>query len=310
MLPLMVLYGVDHPIGHLGYSPLPASAACSFLHACFDVPISPDATTAVAVEESSPLWSMLYADDACIVSRTSSNLEKMMTVTVTACREFGLTVSEAKTETMLLHSQTGTLSINVAGQAYKQANNFCIPGGINRGERRPLRGNQEARTTSMGELPKVQSPDLQPTERGHPPQGPHGQSRSCRSAPVRVRHMNHAQRPLHSTSHSPPCIAQALSWMAQAQSHRPRPVIPRDPRKDIGCESIETTVRKRRLHFAGFITRVSSRRIPKQVMFGELIAGKGQERQFNGRHEDWLRCLSEDMHEGFRHRIGGVDNKS
>ena len=55
---------------------------------------------------------MLYADNACIVSRTSSSLEKMMTVIVTACREFGLTVSEAKTETMLLHSQTGTLGIN------------------------------------------------------------------------------------------------------------------------------------------------------------------------------------------------------
>ena len=30
-------------------------------------------------------------------------------------------------------------------------------------------------------------------------------------------------------------------------------------------------------------------------MFGGLIAGKGQERQFNGRYKDYLRCLSEDM---------------
>ena len=30
-------------------------------------------------------------------------------------------------------------------------------------------------------------------------------------------------------------------------------------------------------------------------MFGELIAGNGQERQFNGRHKDWLRCLFEGM---------------
>ena len=78
-----------------------------------------DTTTAAAVEESSSLWSMLYADDACIVSRTPSSLEKMVTVIVTACREFGLTVSEAKTETMLLHSQTGTLGINEAGQVYQ-----------------------------------------------------------------------------------------------------------------------------------------------------------------------------------------------
>ncbi|CAM9281818.1 unnamed protein product, partial [Sphacelaria rigidula] len=43
---------------------------------------------------------MLYADDACIVSRTSSSLEKMMTVIMTICGEFGLPVSEAKTKTM------------------------------------------------------------------------------------------------------------------------------------------------------------------------------------------------------------------
>ena len=56
------------------------------------------------------------------------NPEKVMTVIVTACREFGLTVSEAKTETMLLHSQTGTLGINAGGQAYKQADNFVYLG--------------------------------------------------------------------------------------------------------------------------------------------------------------------------------------
>ena len=45
-----------------------------------------------------------------------------------------------------------------------------------------------------------------------------------------------------------------------------------------GYGSIETTVRKRRLNFAGYVTRMSSRRIPKHVMFDELIAGKEQER--------------------------------
>ncbi|CAN0069010.1 unnamed protein product [Sphacelaria rigidula] len=84
----------------------------------------------------------------------------------------------------------------------------------------------------MVELPPVQSPTLQSTERGRPPQGPHDQSRGCRGAPVRVRHMDPSQRPLKSTAHGPPFVAQALSWMAQAQSRRPRAVIPRDPRED------------------------------------------------------------------------------
>ncbi|CAM9683789.1 unnamed protein product, partial [Sphacelaria rigidula] len=63
----------------------------------------------------------------------------------------------------------------------------------------------------------------------------------------------------------------------------------------IGCGSIETTVRKRRLHFADFVTRMSPRRIPKHVMFGEIVATKGQKQGFNGRHKDWICCLGEDM---------------
>ena len=39
---------------------------------------------------------MLYADDAAIVSRPSEGLERMMTVIVTACSAFGLTVSEGE----------------------------------------------------------------------------------------------------------------------------------------------------------------------------------------------------------------------
>ena len=48
---------------------------------------------------------MLYADDAGIVSRSPGGLEKMMTVIVTACSEFGLTASEAKTEITCLQTK-------------------------------------------------------------------------------------------------------------------------------------------------------------------------------------------------------------
>ena len=43
-------------------------------------------------EEAQTLWGMLYADDAGIASRSPEGLEKMMTVIVTACAAFGLTV--------------------------------------------------------------------------------------------------------------------------------------------------------------------------------------------------------------------------
>ena len=46
------------------------------------------------------VWGMLYADDACIVSRSPQGLAKMMEVIVEVCRAFALTVSAKKTETI------------------------------------------------------------------------------------------------------------------------------------------------------------------------------------------------------------------
>ena len=70
-------------------------------------------------EEVQILWGMLSADDAGIVSRSSKGLERMMTMIVTACSAFGLTVSESKTESMCLKTKGGgkvSFTINAAGQ--------------------------------------------------------------------------------------------------------------------------------------------------------------------------------------------------
>ena len=74
---------------------------------------------------------MLYADDAGIVSKSAEGLAKMMTVIVTVFEGAGLTVSEKKTETMLLRTpnqvpQTSPLVIEAVGQMYRQTMQFCI----------------------------------------------------------------------------------------------------------------------------------------------------------------------------------------
>ena len=43
---------------------------------------------------------MLYADDACIISRPPQGLAKMMEVIVEVCQALALNVSQKKTETM------------------------------------------------------------------------------------------------------------------------------------------------------------------------------------------------------------------
>lgn len=73
------------------------------------------------------LAAMLYADDAGIVSRTAGSLAKMMTVIVTKCEEFGLTVSEKKTATMCMRAPkqpAQPMDITAAGQRYAQTRDF------------------------------------------------------------------------------------------------------------------------------------------------------------------------------------------
>ena len=69
---------------------------------------------------------MLYADDGGIVSKSSEGLAERITVIVTAFQAVGLTVSERKTETILLRTQNQTS----AGQRDRHTTQFLYLGGI------------------------------------------------------------------------------------------------------------------------------------------------------------------------------------
>ena len=79
------------------------------------------------------LWEVLYADDAGVASTSPRGLTRMMDVIVVACQEFGLIVSEKKTEAMQLWSDPSTASnalrIGATGQRYKQTSEFVYLGG-------------------------------------------------------------------------------------------------------------------------------------------------------------------------------------
>ena len=84
-----------------------------------------------AMEGPKPIWGMLYADDADIVSRSRNSLAKMKTVIVAVCASFGLTFSEAKTETMCLMTKgmdRVTFVTEAAGQVCKQSAKFVYLG--------------------------------------------------------------------------------------------------------------------------------------------------------------------------------------
>ena len=78
------------------------------------------------------IWGMLYADDACIVSRSTRGLGRMMAVFVEVFGAFGLTISESKTETMCMPIPRAPATkgvFNATGQQYRQTTSFTYLGG-------------------------------------------------------------------------------------------------------------------------------------------------------------------------------------
>ena len=75
---------------------------------------------------------MLYADDACIVSRSPRGLGRVMAVFVEVFDAFGLTISESKTKTMCMpipRAPATKIVFNATGQQYRQTTSFTFLGG-------------------------------------------------------------------------------------------------------------------------------------------------------------------------------------
>ena len=78
------------------------------------------------------IWGMLHADDARIVSRSPPGMERMMAVFVQVLVEFGLTISERRTETMSMPMPRAPATLilsNAVGQLCRQTTFFTHLGG-------------------------------------------------------------------------------------------------------------------------------------------------------------------------------------
>ena len=61
-----------------------------------------------------------------------------------------------------------------------------------------------------------------------------------------------------------------------------------------GCETVETTIRRRRLLFAGFLLRQQLDRLPRALPQGNLVIASN--RHPRGRPEKlWWSCLTDDV---------------
>ena len=59
-----------------------------------------------------------------------------------------------------------------------------------------------------------------------------------------------------------------------------------------GSESIEATLRRRRISFAGFVARMGDTRLPKCVMSEEMVGGANY---VGGQEKEWMGCCLDDL---------------
>ena len=83
-----------------------------------------------------------------------------------------------------------------------------------------------------------------------------------------------------------------------AASAGERTIVPTPPISYLGTliktktESIGSTLRRRRILFAGFVARTKDARLSKCVMSGELVGGTGCVR---GKEKEWMGCFLDDL---------------
>ena len=241
------------------------------------------------------VWGTLYADDACIVSRSPQGLAKMMEVIVEVCRAFALTVSAKKTETMCMpppRTSRTMVRIEAAGQIYKQVQSFTYLGGAVT-ETPDMSIEIARRTRACWTRIRRYSRELY----GQPKVALSLKTRMVKAEAIEallygcstwtLRQEHYAK--LRTVHH------RVLLRIIGVQRKRPdhRMTSYNRALEITGCESIETTLRTRRLLWAGMLLRMSGGRLPKRIMFGNLEGAVRRGR--GGKEKEWADCVQSDI---------------
>ena len=240
------------------------------------------------------VWGMLYADDACIVSRSPQGLARMVEV-IDICRASALTVSAKKTEAMCMslpRTPRTMVQVEAAGQTYKQVQSFIY---------------------LVGAVAEVPDMSVEKTRR----------TRACWMRIRRYLRVLYDQPKVALFLRTRMVKAEAVeallygcsTWtLSQEHYAKLRSVHNRvllgiigAPRKRpdhrmtsynraleiTGCESIETTLQTRRLLWAGMLIRMSGGRLPKRIVFGNLEGAVRRGR--GGKEKEWTDCVQSDI---------------
>ena len=245
---------------------------------------------------ATPIWGMLYAEDAGVVSQSPEKLRKMMGVIVVVCAAFGLTVSKAKTEIMCLRAKgmpesTATFTVEAAGQVYNQTNEFAYLGGnVNQNADLSIEFDRRVRnawcsfrkyTLELYDRPNaplelkfrmLRAEVLETMMYGCVTWNP----RACRYDTLRRAHHRF--------------LTRCIGWRKHKRADHP--ISNLDTLLKTGNGSIDATLRRRRILFARCVARMEDARLPTCVMFGEMVGGAGC---VGGQEKEWMGCFLDDL---------------
>ena len=240
---------------------------------------------------------MLYADDAGVVSTSPRGLTRMMGVIVVTCQEFGLTVSEKKTEAMHLwshpHTTSNALRIEAAGQRYKQTTEFVYLGGaisesadLDIEVKRRIGAAWASVRKYSSQLYDRRNARLSLKIRLFKAEVMEAMLYGCATWTMRSQDFSSLRTAHHK-------LLLRIIGFRRKDRIGYKPLSYREVLERTGSERIETTIRKRQLGFAGALVRQGDSRLSKRVMFGRL-AVQGPKR--GGRPAtSWVDCLQKNL---------------
>ena len=86
------------------------------------------------------------------------------------------------------------------------------------------------------------------------------------------------------------CLTGCIGWRKHNRTDHPISYL--DTLIKTRSESIEATLRRRRILLAGFVARMEDTRLPKCLVFGELVGGACC---VGGLENEWMGCLLDDL---------------
>ena len=241
------------------------------------------------------VWGMLYADDACIVSRSPQGLAKMMEVIVEVCRAFALTVSEKKTEIMCMPSPRTPrtiVRIEAAGQIYKQVQYFTYLGGAVT-ETPDMSAEIARRTRACWMRIRRYSRKFY----GQPKVALSLKTRMVKAEAIEALRYGCSTWTLRQEHYANLCIVhhRVLLRIIGAQRKRPdhRMTSYNRALEITRFETIETTLRTRIFWGAGTLLRMGGGRLPIRIMFGNLEGPVRRGR--GGKEKERTDCVQNDI---------------